>query len=652
MLSERLSEVADRLSPRAWAAVGALALFALVFLILVVLAITGPKADGQLQKFTEALTAGDLEAAGELTDSDPQVVADQLQANIDGLDGAALEATVEDVSVTGTEATGSVRMSWDVPELGRFEYTNTQIGLEKSDGEWLVRWSSRVIHPALREPGERLGTTEEALERAPILDRNGDALVAPTPVVEVGLRPGDADDLDSVVASLADLTDVDEAALLETAEAAGDDTLVPVITLREEEVAEVEAELRALDGVELEGTELPLAPTREFARHVLGTVGPATAEQVEESGGAIDADDIVGQSGLQAALEERLRGEPERSVVIRNEAGDAVETIEKREGEPGEPVSTTLETQVQSAAEDALDEASVKRGALVAVEPGSGAILAAATRPIEGPERALAGEYPPGSTFKVVTTAALLEAGLDPDETVDCPATIVVGDREFTNFESSAAGAVPFTIDFAESCNTAFVSLADRLEPADLPRTARLFGLGIEPELPLPASSGNVPRPADETELAEAMIGQGQVVASPLAMAGVAATVQAGASYSPRLLTEEEPEARDPLPEETAEELRTLMRGVVTSGTGTALATTTGEPIGKSGTAEFGTAEPPRTHAWFIAAREGIAVAVLVEGGSSGGEVAAPIAASFLAGVDAIELEPETDEAEELDPLE
>ena len=216
----------------------------------------------------------------------------------------------------------------------------------------------------------------------------------------------------------------------------------------------------------------------------------------------------------------------------------------------------------------------------------------------------MAGQYPPGSTFKVVTTTALLDAGLDPDETVDCPETIDAGGREFVNFEGSAAGAVPFSTDFAQSCNTAFVSLADRLEPDSLRDAAEsYFGFGTDSDLPMEAFSGDVPRGRDETEEAAAMIGQARILASPLTMAGVAATVQAGAWHQPRLIADDETAEAEPLPTDDAETLRALMRLVVTSGTGTALASVFGEPIGKSGTAEYGSGDPPPTHAWFIAAR-------------------------------------------------
>ena len=124
------------------------------------------------------------------------------------------------------------------------------------------------------------------------------------------------------------------------------------------------------------------------------------------------------------------------------------------------------------------------------------------------------------------------------------------------------------------------------------------------------------------------MIGQDRIVASPLIMAGVAGTVAEGRWRAPRLLADDPKRAGPRLAE--AGTLRELMRAVVTGGTGTALASLPGFVAGKSGTAEYGGGDPPPTHAWFIAFRGDLAVAVLVEGGKAGGEVAALIAARFL----------------------
>src|SRR5262249_44667964 len=154
-------------------------------------------------------------------------------------------------------------------------------------------------------------------------------------------------------------------------------------------------------------------------------------------------------------------------------------------------------------------------------------------------DRALAGAYAPGSTFKVISTTALLRDGLRPDDTVSCPQTINVGGRTFKNFEGEAAGAVPFSRDFAQSCNTAFVSLSGRLPAHALPQTALDFGLGRTVRLPLPVAASAVPPGVDRVERAAAMIGQARIVASPLQMAGVAATVADGRWRAPRLVADD-----------------------------------------------------------------------------------------------------------------
>ena len=611
-------------------AVAALGGVLLLIVVIAVRSLGGPSASTAIDGYVAALEAGDPEAAAAFTNGEPGLVADTIQANVDGLDGATLEAEVTEVSESGSDATAKVRMNWDIPEFGSFEYTNDALTLTQADDEWLIDWSSRAIHPALREDGQRLGTVEVFPDRAPIMDRDGEELVSLGSVVDVGVTPSEVDDVAATVDAIAAVTEVDPETLTAAIEKAEPDTVVPAITLREEDFSPVESELRAVPGIQLAGRETPLTPTRDFARALLGTVGPATAEQVKKSDGELDADDIVGQSGLAAAFNDQLAGEPERSVVVRNAEGEAGETLESREAKPGEPLETTLSTEVQTAAEDALADVE-GAAALVALDPKTGDILAVANRPTdEGTNIAFTGQYPPGSTFKVVSTAALLDTGLETTEIVDCPESIEVGGREFVNFEGSAAGAVPFSTDFAQSCNTAFVSLAKDLEPTALRDKGEQFGIGIDPDLPLDAFGGDVPPGKDEVEEAASMIGQGRILVSPLVMAGVAAAVQSGEWHKPRLVSDDPEEAGEPLGTANANELRTLMRSVVTSGTGTALAAVPGEPIGKSGTAEFGTDDPPKTHAWFIAARDDVAVAVLVEEGTSGGEVAAPIAASFL----------------------
>jgi len=305
-----------------------------------------------------------------------------------------------------------------------------------------------------------------------------------------------------------------------------------------------------------------------------------------------------------------------------------VKTLARKRGKRGQSLRTRLDLAVQTAAERALE--GVKKGALAVVQPSTGDVLAVANRPADDFDRALQGRYPPGSTFKVVSTAALLRDGLDPSTIVDCPPTITVEGKSFRNFEGGAAGAVPFSTDFAQSCNTAFASLADRLARDDLPAAALRFGLGEKLETGVPVADADVPAARDDVGQAAMMIGQDRILASPLAMAGVAATVAEGRWRAPRILANAPKRSGERLPAATLGTLRTLMRSVVTSGTGTALADLPGEIRGKSGTAEYGGGDPPPTHAWFIALRGDLALAVLVEDGESGGRVAAPVARRFF----------------------
>ena len=601
-----------------------LVMLAAVFLVYRTLSDSGAK--DAAETFAEEWSAGDDAAAAQLTD-DPRVAAAALKANRAGLDGAKLQATLGEVKETGDGATARVSLSWRVPRIGRWSYASN-LSVREGGDHWRVDWSPKIVHPKLDEV-TRLGTTTVPDERGEILDRNRRPLMRERPVKRVGAIAGKVKDPAATAQALADALDVDARPLERTIRNGGKEQFVEALALREDDYEEVAPSLAVLpDVTTVDGTAV-LAPSREFGRALLGAVGPATKEQLDKLGDRAAPGDSVGQWGLQAAFERRLAPVPERRVVIRA-GGEPIETLLAREGRPGRALATTLDTRVQAAAEGALAEQS-DEAALVAVQPSTGDILAVANRPVNSTyNRALEGTYAPGSTFKVISTAALLRAGLEVDETVDCPPTIDAGGRQFKNFEGGAEGPVPFSRDFAVSCNTAFVSLADRLEPTDLRNTARDFGLGRKLKLGLPAASGQVPPGEDEVQRAAAMIGQHEIIASPLAMAGVAATVADGRWRAPRLLASDPQRAGPELAAEERDTLSTLMRSVVTAGSGTALAAVPGEPSGKSGTAEFGGGDPPPTHAWFVAFRDDVAVSVLVERGDSGGEVAAPLAAGFF----------------------
>jgi cell division protein FtsI/penicillin-binding protein 2 len=579
-----------------------------------------PGPQSALDPYLAAWTRGDDQAAAALTD-DPRAAAAALAASRRGLDGAHVRATAGEVRHEGSSGDADVRVTWDVPSIGRWSYRTT-VALERQDSRWRVSWTPADIHPRLRG-ANRLGTVRDTPPRAPILDRDGRPLVMARAVVRVGIDRAKVRDIEATAAQLGELLKIDGDKLAAAARRAGPKQFVEAISLRTADYQPLADRLKAIQGVQTVDGIAQLAPTRSFARALLGAVGPATAEQVQRSRGALSPGDEVGQWGLEARFQSRLAGTATRRIVIRNAAGTPVATLLRRPGKKGQALRTTLERDVQQAAEAALGPRRDK-AALVALQPSTGDILAVANRPTDQTfDRAIDGRYPPGSTFKVISTAALLRDGLKVNDTVPCPPTITVGGKQFRNFEGEAAGAVPFSTDFAQSCNTAFVSLAKRLPADALTKVARDFGLGR-------TRGSEVPPGTDAVERAAAMIGQARIVASPLAMAGVAATVADGRWHQPRLLSTDPHTSGPSLAASEVTTLRTLMRSVVTSGTGTALAVVPGEVAGKTGTAEFGSGNPPPTHAWFIAFRGDVAVAVLVEKGSSGGAAAAPVAQRFF----------------------
>src|SRR5215217_1341069 len=465
----------------------------------------GPKPQAAVDGYLAAWSRGDDAGAARVTDR-PAAARAALEASRAGLDGARVTARRTSIEESGDDkATARVRVTWAVPRLGDFAY-DTSVALTRRDDRWLVAFTPRAVHPRLTAR-TRLGTAVDGADRGDVLDRDGRALITERAVMDVALETDKAEpDSAERVAQLID--EVDGRELEKRVRAAGRGRFVPVITLRRPAFEAIEDDLRAVPGISLAPDEAPLAPSRDYGRAVLGAVGPATAEQVKKDPDLAQGAEI-GQYGLEAAFEERLAGRAGGRIVIRRTgSGTEAGTLLERRARDGRPVRTTLDTDVQAAAEEALGK-SERNAAVVAVQPSTGDVLAVANRPAGSSlNRAFTGLYPPGSTFKVVTTAALLRAALGVDETVPCPRTKEVDGRSFRNFEGGAAGAVPFRTDFAQSCNTAFISLADRLSRSALTDTARDFGLGEQLELGVPVADGKVPEGDSETARAAMMIGQ------------------------------------------------------------------------------------------------------------------------------------------------
>ncbi|NAZ88469.1 penicillin-binding transpeptidase domain-containing protein, partial [Kineococcus indalonis] len=405
-------------------------------------------------------------------------------------------------------------------------YTTTLRLRRGEDERWRALWEPALVHPALAD-GATLVLERTQPQRAEVLGRDGEPVVRETDVVQVGVQPSRTTDPRATADALAAALDVDAAALATRVEQASPDAFVDVITLRRTDYDALRDQLQPVPGAVFRQSTLPLAPTRAFARALLGGVGQVTAEKVEQSGGRYAAGDVAGLSGLQADYDERLAGRV--GVVVRTDGGTgAPQELLSAPPVPGGAVRTSLDADLQQAADDVLDTAP-SAAALVAVDTTTGEVLAVANSPADGGDLALTGRYPPGSTFKVVTTTALLSGGLDPEETVTCSPTFTVEGRSFRNFEGEAFGDVPFRTDFAQSCNTAFASLSSRLGDDALPATAAQLGVGVEWATGVDAFAGDVPAAESAVDLAAASFGQGRTLVSPLAMAVVAASVAAGA---------------------------------------------------------------------------------------------------------------------------
>jgi cell division protein FtsI/penicillin-binding protein 2 len=565
---------------------------------------------------------------------------DRYDRAISGVASLPVRVEVVDVTTADRRATATLAWAWDLPGAS-WEYTTTA-ELADAAGIWEVDWKPDLVAPDLNS-GERLDYDLVTGERGDILGAGGAPLVTKRNVIRFGLDKSQVRPARwrRSAARIARALDVAPSPFRARVEAYGDKAFVEALVLRAEARDQVDATFADIPGAVAIEDQIPLAPTREFAAGVLGSVGEATSEIIQESDGAVQTGDQVGLSGLQARYDQWLRGTPGVRVLAIDGLGEA-RVLFRHGGRDGRHLSTTLDPELQQRAEDALSTLGTEgpHSALVAIRPSTGEVLAAANGEAnQGFNAATTGQYAPGSTFKVVTALALLRAGLSADDVIRCTTTTVADGRTFKNYDDfppSGIGRVTLTDVVADSCNTALIAERDRLTDDDLTDAAAALGMGVDHHLGFPAYFGQVPRPNAETEKAAATIGQGKVLASPLTMATVAASVSAGRAVLPVLLPDhrvaQTPVAR-PLEAPESEALRSMMRAVVTRGSATFLADLPGEIGAKTGTAEYGDPAADgslKTHAWMIAIRDDLAVAVFVGTGDSGSQTAGPILERFL----------------------
>lgn len=503
--------------------------------------------------------------------------------------------------------------------LPEWRYEATVVVAPEDDG-WVVRWAPTVLHPELAD-GQTLVRTVRQPERGAILAAGGEELAAVGRVWSITIWPAMLADPERAYEVIDDLdVGIDIDALKTRVEESDPDQAVPVVTLRDSLYEEHRDELNAVQGLQFAEDSRPLA---HHARSVVGGVDPETGE---------------GSSGLQGRYQDQLSGTEQTAVVIADrESGSAVETlVEGDGGEDGSPVRTTIDLAVQQAAEEAL-QGQEQGGSIAVIRPSTGEVLALADTPVGHP-RSTEGQYAPGSGFKVVTAAALLEQGTTRTDVLGCPKYATVDGRRFHNQDEFELGPDTTLHEaFIRSCNTAFIEHRAQLAGDRLATVAEAFGVGGEWDAGVNTFDGSVPEPEGDTELAASLIGQARVQTSPLGMAAVAGTVAAGEFHQPVLVPDAVTERYQPsatLGGSTVEQLRAMMRATVTEGTASALKEVPGTAHAKTGTAEFATGEDGElsTHAWMIGylGDSDLAFAVLLEDGGSGGSHAGPVAAELL----------------------
>jgi cell division protein FtsI/penicillin-binding protein 2 len=427
----------------------------------------------------------------------------------------------------------------------------------------------------------------------------------------------------------------------------------PGLDKGEELAADVELAERA-PILARDGTALAEGPAEErehpigsAAIDVTGEVGEAPEEDIAKlSRHGFPPQTPVGVSGLERAFNTRLAGKPGGSLLAVAEDGSEVRTLAKSKPQPGAPVKTTIDPELQEVAVSAL---AGRSGGVAVLDARKGDVRALAGQAFSAPQ-------PPGSTFKVVTTTAALEAGeVSLDDEFEITDGVNVGGRFLNNANGEFCGGT-FRESFAESCNAVFAPLGPAVGNDKLVETAEAFGFNSPPSLYSPQTvrevdpeESTIPTEiGEEIDLGVSAIGQGEVLATPLEMANVAQAVGNNGVRMPtsvvankKLRPEAEP-VRVMSPK-ISNELTELMIGVVNEGTGTAADISEAQVAGKTGTAELGPKPGEENSdnpvqikdAWFSAfapaEKAKLAVGVLlIEAEAAGGEVAAPIAAEVL----------------------
>lgn len=516
-----------------------------------------------------------------------------------------------------------------------------------------------------------------------ILDRNGVPLASNRADFRVDVIPDRMRDPKAEIGELAKLLGLDTVKvteLLDKVEKSRGFAPVEVASgLDYDQFAAVSVRLPDLPGVVPQRGFSRYYPTGPSVGHLIGYVGPASAEEYEKDRNPllITPGYKVGKDGLEKDFEQTLRGVPGARRVEVTAQGRIVRELETRDDIQGKPVKLTIDGPLQDFAARRMG---LESGAAVVIDCHTGGILAMTSMPSFDPNsfvggigrlrwqmlnendhipllnKAVRGLYPPGSTVKPLATLALQHAGVSPDERVNCPGGYRLGNRFFRC--DAVHGSVDMRTAIEKSCNTYFWSMVHRVGYDAIAPIARLFGLGQEFDLPGTSQRyGTVPGTAwkmkrfdqkwTDADSLNAVIGQGYVLASPLQLAVMVSRIASGRDLLPSLLFGH-PKPLGPALPFTADQFQVTRDGMyrVVNGAGTARSVRIDlngvEMAGKTGTAQVRALVSrghvgdwkSRDHSLFVcyapADKPRYAMAVVVEHGTFGARAAAPIARDIM----------------------
>ncbi|MDZ4158464.1 MAG: penicillin-binding transpeptidase domain-containing protein [Anaerolineaceae bacterium] len=582
-----------------------------------------------------------------------------------------------------TTAQVAYRVNYETALLGNISRDNIIMNLKLEDGGWQVQWEEGLLLPEL-SGGNRLHLDIKIPARANIYDRTGQALVAQTDAVALGIIPANIEDggEGQLLTELARLTGkTSQSIKILYDHIRGAPWYVPVGETTLQQVQERYQILSGLGGLVMNNFSARYYYDGGIAPHVTGYVSPIFKEELEEyQRRGYRGDEKVGRAGLERWGEDYLAGNRGASLYLVNSQGEIITRLAHSDTQPSQAIYTTIDAEFQKGVQRTI---AGFRGAVVVLERDTGRVLSITSSPNYDPNlfepsnynrdylleelfdtreqrlvnRATQGGYPLGSVFKIITLAAALESGLyTAESTYDCAHTFTeLPGQVFYDWtyekELPPSGVLTLPEGLIRSCNPWFyhlgLSLFRQNQPKAISDMARAFGLGKPTGIGQVAEdAGALTDPVTEGDAVQMAIGQGTMLVTPLQVAAfIAAIGNGGTLHRPQVIEkivspledevftfQPQAQANLPLKAQTIKIIQDAMNEVVTNRRGTAVRTFIGMAIpifGKTGTAQNPMGKP---HSWFVgytnSVREdksNIAIVVIVENSGEGSEFAAPI---------------------------